>query len=136
MEVLKDIILPVAIAIFASTGFWSWLTQRKASNKEILSAVKSMDGRVKKVEQQVDDLKKENDLVRADVARYRLLRFNGEVLRDIGHTEEEFVQALADIDTYERYCRDNPRYPNSRAVLAIENIRRTYSTCLENHGFL
>ena len=136
MEVLKDIILPVALAIFASTGFWSWLTQRKASNKEILSAVKSMDGRVKKVEQQVDDLKKENDLVRADVARYRLLRFNGEVLRDIGHTEEDFVQALADIDTYEKYCLDNPRYPNSRAVLAIGNIRRTYSTCLENHGFL
>lgn len=136
MEVLKDIILPVALAIFASTGFWSWLTQRKASNKQIMTAVETMDKRVQKIEGQVEDLKDENALVRADVARYRLLRFNGEVLRGVSHTEEEFVQALADIDLYERYCLDNPKYPNSRAVLAIENIRRTYSQCLENHGFL
>lgn len=136
MEVLKDIILPVALAIFASTGFWSWLTQRKASNKQILSAVKDLDERVKTVEKSVERLADENAQTRAEASRARLLRFNSELLREMRHTEEEFVQALADVDIYEKYCADHPRYPNSRAVMAIANIRRSYAACLENHDFL
>ena len=136
MEILKDIILPVAIAIFASTGFWSWLSQRKASNKQILTAVKDLDSRVAKVEETVDALKDENALTRAEASRVRLLRFNGELLRDTPHTEEEFIQALADVDLYEAFCEDHPRYPNSRAVMAIANIRRNYSECLAAHDFL
>ena len=136
MQIVKDIILPLFIAVFASTGFWSWLSQRKASNKAILTAVQTLDSRVQGVEEQVDQLKQDNALIRAESARVRLLRFNGELLRDVKHTHEEFLQALGDIDVYEAYCKDHPRYPNSRAVLAIENIRRCYDKCSQQHDFL
>ena len=44
----------------------------------------------------------------ADGHRARILHFNNELLRDIGHTEEEFIEALTEIDAYEEYCRSQP----------------------------
>ena len=46
----------------------------------------------------------------ADEHRARILRFNNELLRDIPHTKEEFIDVLADIDFYERYCEDHKDY--------------------------
>ena len=72
----------------------------------------------------------------ADSNRLEILRFNNELLRSIGHTKEEFIEVLAEIDAYEDFCRDHPDYPNNRAVLAIENIRETYKRRLDKHDFL
>ena len=44
----------------------------------------------------------------ADAHRARILQFNNELLRDIPHTQEEFVEILAEIDQYEKYCKANP----------------------------
>lgn len=43
---------------------------------------------------------------------------------------------LADIDFYERYCRDHEDYRNNRAVHAIANISRVYDERLQKHDFL
>ena len=72
----------------------------------------------------------------ADMHRYRLLRYNTELLRKIRHTKEEFDEILYSITCYERYCVDHPKYENNRAVLAIENIKRVYKECLETSDFL
>lgn len=72
----------------------------------------------------------------ADEHRGRILRFNNELLRDIPHTKEEFIDVLADIDFYERYCRDHENYKNNRAVHAIANISRVYDDRLREHDFL
>lgn len=72
----------------------------------------------------------------ADMHRTRILHFNNELLRDIPHTKEEFIEVLAEIDAYEKYCRENPDYPNNRARLAIENIREIYKERLKKHDFL
>ena len=61
---------------------------------------------------------------------------NNELLRPIDHTKEEFVEVLAKIDDYERYCEEHPEYPNNRAVLAIENIREVYKERLKKRDFL
>lgn len=72
----------------------------------------------------------------ADMHRVQILRFNRELLQDnIPHTQEDFIEALSEIDFYERYCREHPEYENNRAVLAIQNIERTYSEKLEKHDF-
>lgn len=68
--------------------------------------------------------------------RARILAFNNELLRDIPHTREEFIDILADIDHYERYCKTHPDYENNRAVHAIGNINRVYDDRLEKHDFL
>lgn len=72
----------------------------------------------------------------ADEHRARILRFNNELLRDIPHTKEEFIDVLADIDFYERYCRDHENYKNNLAVHAIANISRVYDDRLREHDFL
>lgn len=72
----------------------------------------------------------------ADAHRTRILHFNNELLRDIKHTKEEYLEALSEIDAYERYCEEHPEYPNNRAVLAIENIRDSYKERLQKHDFL
>lgn len=72
----------------------------------------------------------------ADMHRYRLLRFNTELLRKTRHTKEEFDEILYSVTYYERYCQDHPKYENNRAVLAIENIKRVYRECLETNDFL
>ena len=72
----------------------------------------------------------------ADMHRYRLLRFNTEILRKTRHTKEEFDEILYSVTYYERYCEDHPKYENNRAVLAIENIKRVYKECMETNDFL
>ena len=103
---------------------WSWLARAigRAVNAEV---IKKLDGHIT-----MDDRRT------ADGHRTRILHFNNEMLRDINHTKEEFTEVLAEIDAYEKYCREHPEYPNNRAVLAIENIREVYKERLKLHDFL
>ncbi len=72
----------------------------------------------------------------ADTRRSRILRFNNELIRDVPHTKEDFIDILADIDFYEDFCRKHPDYMNNRAVHAIANIGRVYDERLIKHDFL
>lgn len=69
-------------------------------------------------------------------ARYRIIRFDDEIRHHVKHTEEHFNQIMSDIDEYERYCSTHPDYKNSKAVMAIENVRRTYQKCRKENSFL
>ena len=103
---------------------WSWLARAigRAVNAEVIK--------------KLDDHITMDDRRTADGHRARILHFNNELLRDIGHTQEEFFEVLAEIDAYEDYRREHPEYPNNRAVLAIENIQEVYKERLKKHDFL
>lgn len=103
---------------------WSWVARAigRAINAEVIK--------------KLDDHITMDDRRTADGHRARILHFNNELLRDIGHTQEEFFEVLSEIDAYEDYCRDHPEYPNNRAVLAIENIQEVYKERLKKHDFL
>lgn len=110
---------------------WSAIAKAigKAINADVL---KELDT----VKKDLADHVKANEVRNADEHRARILRFNNELLRDISHTKEEFIDVLADIDFYERYCRDHKDYKNNRAVHAIANISRSYDERLRRHDFL
>lgn len=110
---------------------WSAIAKAigKAINADVL---KELDT----VKKDLADHAKANEVRNADEHRTRILRFNNELLRDISHTKEEFIDVLADIDFYERYCRDHKDYKNNRAVHAIANISRSYDERLRRHDFL
>ena len=110
---------------------WSWLA--KAIGRAINAGVSE---RLDAIESKLDAHVTMDDRRNADGHRTRILHFNNELLRGIEHTKEEFIEALAEIDAYERYCADHPEYPNNRAVLAIENIRSNYKERLQKHDFL
>lgn len=99
---------------------WSWFG--RVINADINA---KLEAHIKKDEQRT-----------ADAHRARILHFNNELLRDIPHTKEEFIEVLAEIDLYNEYCREHPDYPNNRAELAITNIKQTYLERLKKHDFL
>ena len=98
----------------------------RAINAEVLKELAEMKATQKETREKLE----------AHVHRTRILHFNNELLREIDHTKEEFIEALADIDEYEQYCKDHPNYKNNRAVHAVANIKRVYDDRLEKHDFL
>ena len=110
---------------------WSWIagTVGKAINADVTAELET-------IRTKIDKHVTMDDRRTADGHRARVLHFNNELLRDIDHTKEEFIEVLTEIDAYEEYCREHPEYPNNRAVLAIENIRSNYRERLQKHDFL
>lgn len=110
---------------------WSALGRAigKALNGDVMNKIDDLERRFDKHEYD-----REKD--KADERRANILRFNREILRELPHTREDFIEALSYIDFYEDYCRDHPEYENNRAVLAIQNIKRVYSERLEKHDFI
>lgn len=88
------------------------------------------------VTQKLDTHIRVDDERNADSYRTRILQFNNELLREILHTREDFIEILVVIDDYESYCRDHEDYKNNRATCAIENIKRVYMERLQKHDFL
>ena len=66
-------------------------------------------------------------------ARRDILRFNDELLNDVSHSHEMFMQILDDIATYNKYCDDHDKFVNGRTVQASLNIRRTYERLFDSH---
>lgn len=107
----------------------------KALNKEVMDELGTIKKTQAETREALDDHIRIDDERNADLHRVYILRFNRELLRGIPHTREDFVEVLSEIDFYEHYCKEHPEYENNRAVLAIQNIKHTYSEKLENHDF-
>lgn len=110
---------------------WSWLASAfgRAINSDLLREVKQTRKRL-------DEHIRIDDEREADRHRERILKFHNAIMQGKRHTEEEFVDVLATIDSYESYCESHPEYKNSRAVHAIANIERVYDVRLVKHDFL
>ena len=118
-------LVPIQVNPWSAIARWIG----KAINGEVL-------GKLGKLEKQLDEHINTDGKRDADSHRLEILRFNNELLRSVGHTKEEFIEVLAEIDAYEKFCTDHPDYPNNRAVLAIENIQENYKERLKKHDFL
>lgn len=108
----------------------------RAVNAEVLKELAEMKATQKETREKLEAHIDMDDERMADTHRTKILHFNNELLREIDHTKEEFIEALADIDKYEQYCKDHPNYKNNRAVHAVANIKRVYDDRLEKHDFL
>lgn len=117
---------------------WSALARLlgKAINADVLHEIEHVENVQKDTRKVLDDHIRMDDERNADSHRQRILAFNNELLRDIPHTEEDFIEILAVIDFYENYCKDHPDYKNNRALHAIAHIGRVYDERLQKHDFL
>ena len=107
-----------------------------ALNAGVMKEIKDIKTEQEETRKKLDEHIEESEERKTDTYRSRILRFNNELLRPIRHTKEEFVEVLGYIDKYEHYCEKNPEYPNSRAEIAIENIREVYKVRLKKRDFL
>ena len=108
----------------------------RSVNKEMMDQFNDVQKEIKGVKDEVDKLKKDEELERVRQARQRILRFNDEILFNKRHSKEHFDEILDDIDVYEDYCATHEDYENNKAVLAISTIREVYKECLRDHDFL
>lgn len=135
---------------------WNWLWKLvkrgwtgfcRSLNAPMLAAMEKMQTEqseaIRRVQQNLLETKKTlddhiamDDEREADKVRASILHFNNELMREIPHTEEEFVEILSKIDWYHDYCKNHENYKNSRAVHAIANIERVYDVRLEKGDFL
>lgn len=117
---------------------WSAIARAigRAINKDVLAKLGEMEETQADTRRILDDHIKVDDERAADTHRTRILQFNNELLRDIPHTREEFIEILAEIDYYERFCKAHPDYQNNRATHAVANISRVYDDRLIKHDFL
>ena len=91
---------------------------------------------LQKLVQSVNDLSEKVDRNTAISARRCILSFSDETMRKVRHSKESFDQALEDIDTYESYCDDHPKFENNKTVLATKRIKEVYEKCVEEGDFL
>ena len=84
----------------------------------------------------MSELKNDFEVHAVNSCRERILRFNSEIMSDNKtHNKEYYDEILSDIDKYEHYCLNHPDYPNNKAMLSIENIKKTYADLLERNDF-
>ena len=117
---------------------WSAIARAigRAINTDVLDGLAEVKADQKETRRVLDDHIKVDDTRNADAHRARILQFNNELLRDIPHTREDFIEILEEIDFYEKFCKDHPDYQNNRCTHAIANIGRVYDDRLVKHDFL
>lgn len=125
-------ISPIKVDPFGALAWWIG----RALNGDVLKKLDEMEKAQAETREQLDEHIRIDNERNADVHRVQILRFNRELLQEVPHTQEDFVEALSEIDFYEHYCKSHPEYENNRAVLAIENIKRAYMEWQENHKVL
>lgn len=118
--ICTNILVPIAVALISSGKLANKL-EKKFSVSELSKKIDSLEDKI--------------DLNKAESNRTRILRFNGEIKRGIHHDEEEFNDCLGAIDYYEDYCRQHPDYPNSKAVMAIANVKKVYQKAYSKNDF-
>ena len=130
---MKDIIVPVIIAVLGSSAVWQTVMfmidrfdKRRKSNNEIIKEIR-------KVSTSLEELSEKVDTNQAVLARTHILRFADEIKNGVHHSDDYFRQTLQDCDTYERFCSDHPEFKNSYTVMAQKHIKATYKKLLEEN---
>ncbi len=113
-------------------AFIQWLVDKYSlwhnKNDKTAEAIKGLSENVAELKESMA----ERDAI---LARTHILRFNDELLNNVDHSHEYFLQTLDDIKTYEEFCEAHPKFSNGRTIQASENIRRTYERLFDNHKF-
>lgn len=117
---------------------WTFIASRlgRAINAEVMAVQKAQGDAITELAQDVKQQGQKADEREATNRRIRILRFGDELGQGQLHSKEHFDQALDDIDYYERYCRENPNFVNSKAVLTINSIKSAYKKCAERNNFV
>ncbi|SFA87276.1 hypothetical protein SAMN05216249_10443 [Acetitomaculum ruminis DSM 5522] len=118
-------IAPIRISPFSAIFKWignTILGDIPSKIEELMKVTKDLYKYVKEVE--------------FTTSRYRILRFDDELIHGLKHTQEHFNQIKEDINVYRRFCLDNPNYKNGIADGAINHILEVDARCQREHSYL
>ena len=111
-------------------GFIQYLISRHDKKKETQNETLSI---VKKLAKRMDKLESKQEQRDALSCRNHILRFNDELMNNIDHSHEYFMEMMDDIEAYNKYCDGHPEFKNGRTVQAAKNIKYVYNK-LRNKG--
>ena len=134
LVILSMLVEVSKIKINPWTKLAKWIGEKV--NAEVLEELSSVKKELGDTKETLEGHITMDDERNADMHRAYILRFNTELLRNMRHTEEDFNEVLYNIDCYEQYCEEHPKYENNRAVMAIENIREVYKERMKKRDFL
>lgn len=69
-------------------------------------------------------------------ARAQFLIFADELSRGVAHSKEHFEAIVEMVDSYDRFCKSNPDFPNSKARAAEKLIKDSYQNRLNKNDWL
>lgn len=113
-----------------------WRQQSIDKQEAFTESLNKLSDRISETNDKITAMQLRSDRKSATDSRYKIIRFNDEVLKHEKHTREHFDQILEAIDEYEAYCNSDPGYKNNKAIFAVKNIKRVYQECLTNDDFL
>ena len=139
-EILWLIIILMSIVQIAPIKInpWTWIvkTLGKHLNEDVIKKLDKQEQEIETLKDDVQTIRKEQNEALAKSSRYRILRFDDELLHDVKHSKEHFDQILLDIDAYEDFCARHPDFKNNLAVMAIKHIKNVYEKCSHEQSFL
>lgn len=116
----------------------SWIATQlgNALNAGVMKEIKDIKTEQEETRKKLDAHIEEGEERKADNYRSCVLRFNNELVRGLGHTEEDYDEILDVIWKYNEYCKTHPKYKNNKMPHAIKNVERMYDEMLQTNGFL
>ena len=112
----------------------SWIGKR--TNRELMNEVETMKNDINDMQKTIATMQEEEEERNAVNCRIRILGFSDEVAHKQRHSKESFDQVLSDIDVYERYCAEHPKFMNNKTVIAKKRIVEAFDHCLAENDFL
>lgn len=119
---MKDLIIaliPVVVAVFGSTGFWSYMQSKKDKTKDVLEAITC-------IKKDLDNFKDKYEETEAMNCRNRIVRFADEIRIGKRASKDYYDHILKDCDHYERYCDAHPNFENNIAKISMKKIKEHY----------
>lgn len=106
-------------------NIWGLFIQKV--NKDINKKLDMLSDKILTVEDKLDkhildDQRDEMDDIRSRILNYASILKR----RDDPLSAEQYEDAIAAIDKYEKYCLDHPDYPNMKAITSIEFLKEAY----------
>ena len=130
---MVDMDMTTLVSLLAGGGILTFVQflisrydKKHDKNEEVLSELKTLSGRVENIEKSLD----ERDAV---LARTHILRFKDELYTGIHHSKEYFEQTLDDIETYNQFCSEHPKFANGRTKAAAVYIQEEHDRLFKEH---
>lgn len=116
----------------------SWIADQlgNALNAGVMKEIKDIKAELEETKKKLDAHIEEGEERKANNYRSSVLHFNNELVRGLGHTEEDYDEILRVIWKYNEYCKTHPKYKNNKMPHAIKNVERMYDKMLQTNGFL
>lgn len=108
---------------------WKWILKGigDAINGSLTAKIASLSEQITAVDKLLNEHIEAQYEAEITACRRRILRFDDEVRMGMKHSQEHWNNIMDDVDTYRTYCKEHPKYSNSKAEKAMAHLTDTFN---------